>query len=132
MSAQLAERTPGSAIDWKTFVHVPTAAGVRELFYGPNEFLSLGGSDIPGQILFYLLTTTLIFNVAFVSWHLCEKHFLRLRHSTVFRTRTRLRVHLQGAPLASGNVQRLSPDLGTRRRRDEPPQTQKRPLEQMP
>jgi len=69
-------------------VHVPVAAGVRELFYGPNDFPSLVGSRIPGQILFYLLTTTLIFTLAFVSWHLCEKHFLRLRRSTVFRTRS--------------------------------------------
>lgn len=68
-------------------VHVPLAAVVRDTIYGPNELLSLFGSKIPGQIVFYILAMSLIFGVAVVSWHACEKHFLQLKRSPVLRTK---------------------------------------------
>jgi len=66
-------------------VHVPLAAVVRDTMYGPNELLSLFGSKVPGQMIFLVLAISLIFAVAFVSWHTCEKQFLRLKPTIVSR-----------------------------------------------
>jgi peptidoglycan/LPS O-acetylase OafA/YrhL len=66
-------------------IHVPLSALVRDTLYSPNHFFSLFGSRLPGQMLFYVLTTMLIFTIAFASWHLWEKHFLKLKPSTALR-----------------------------------------------
>ncbi len=66
-------------------IHVPLSAFVRDTLYGPNQFPSLFGSRLPGQMLFYVLTTMVIFMLALASWHLLEKHYLKLRGSTALR-----------------------------------------------
>jgi peptidoglycan/LPS O-acetylase OafA/YrhL len=59
--------------------HLPLSALLRDSLYGPNQFLAISGSKLPGQILFYIFSIALIYAVAFASWHLWEKHFLRVR-----------------------------------------------------
>ena len=59
--------------------HMPLRALIRDAVYGPQQFLTLFGSRIPGQILFYLIATALTFSVASLSWHFYEKHFLKLK-----------------------------------------------------
>lgn len=66
-------------------IHVPLSALVRDTLYNPHQFLTFGGSKLPGQMLFYIGTTLLIFIIAFASWHLWEKHFLKLKKSFVDR-----------------------------------------------
>lgn len=63
--------------------HMPLSALVRDTVYHPDQFLTVGGSKLPGQILFYIGTISLTFVVAFVSWHFWEKHFLKLKSSFV-------------------------------------------------
>ena len=63
--------------------HMPLSALVRDTLYHPDQFLTLGGSKLPGQILFYVGTISLTFVVAFLSWHFWEKHFLKLKKSFV-------------------------------------------------
>jgi peptidoglycan/LPS O-acetylase OafA/YrhL len=60
-------------------VHMPLSALVRDTLYHPHQFLTFGKSKLPGQLLFYIGTTSLIFIIAFASWHLWEKHFLKLK-----------------------------------------------------
>ncbi len=62
-------------------VHLPLSALVRDTLYHPDQFLTLWGSKLPGQMLFYVGTASLVFIIAFASWHLWEKHFLRLKKS---------------------------------------------------
>lgn len=59
--------------------HLPLSALLRDTFYGPNQFLTVSGSKLPGQLLFYMAAIALTYLVALGSWHLWEKHFLRLR-----------------------------------------------------
>jgi peptidoglycan/LPS O-acetylase OafA/YrhL len=52
---------------------------VRDTCYGPSQFRIVFGSQLPGQLLFSLLVISLTFFAAALSWHLYEKHFLRLK-----------------------------------------------------
>ena len=58
---------------------------VREHFYGPEDFHTLWGSRLPGQVIFYFICTSLSFVAAVISWNLLERHFLRLK--SLFPTR---------------------------------------------
>ncbi len=62
-------------------IHMPLSALVRDTLYHPHQFLTLWGSKLPGQLLFYIGTTSLVFIIAFASWHLWEKRFLKLKKS---------------------------------------------------
>jgi peptidoglycan/LPS O-acetylase OafA/YrhL len=59
--------------------HLPLRALLRDTVYGPDRFLTLFGSQIPGQLLFHLAATLLTLAVAMASWHLFEKRFLKLK-----------------------------------------------------
>jgi peptidoglycan/LPS O-acetylase OafA/YrhL len=68
------------------FFHVPIQAVIRGLIYGPaNEkhakwsFATLAGSELPGQIISYAVVTVITLAVAWVSWQLYEKQFLKLK-----------------------------------------------------
>lgn len=61
--------------------HLPLRALIRDTVYGKHQFLTLFGSQIPGQLVFYVAATALAFACALVSWHLLEKRFLRLKDS---------------------------------------------------
>jgi peptidoglycan/LPS O-acetylase OafA/YrhL len=52
---------------------------VREHLYGPEEFLTLWGSRLPGQVIFYVICASLSLAAAWMSWNLLEKHFLKLK-----------------------------------------------------
>ncbi|HKX61984.1 MAG TPA: acyltransferase [Verrucomicrobiae bacterium] len=59
--------------------HMPIRSIVRDMVYGPDRFLTLFGSRIPGQLIFYALVTGVTLVAAYASWHFYEKHFLKLK-----------------------------------------------------
>jgi peptidoglycan/LPS O-acetylase OafA/YrhL len=59
--------------------HLPLRALIRDTVYGREDFPTLLGSLIPGQILFYALSSALALAAAWLSWQLFEKHFLSLQ-----------------------------------------------------
>jgi peptidoglycan/LPS O-acetylase OafA/YrhL len=59
--------------------HLPIRAVIRDRFYGPDQFFTVVGSSLPGQVVFYLLASLATFGAAWVSWHVFESHFLRLK-----------------------------------------------------
>jgi peptidoglycan/LPS O-acetylase OafA/YrhL len=59
--------------------HLPLRALVRDTILPADRFPQFLGSRIPGQLLFFLLSTAITFVAAWLSWQLYEKHFLRLK-----------------------------------------------------
>lgn len=59
--------------------HLPLRAAIRDTAYGPGRFPTLFGSQLPGQLLFYPLAIAVTLGAAILSWHLYEKHFLKLK-----------------------------------------------------
>jgi len=59
--------------------HLPVRAVIRDLVYKPDQFPTLMGSPIPGQILFYVVATLATLALALASWYLFEKPFLNLK-----------------------------------------------------
>jgi len=59
--------------------HLPIRAVIRDTILPPDRFPQLFGSSIPGQLLFFVLATSLTLGAALLSWHLYEEHFLRLK-----------------------------------------------------
>lgn len=59
--------------------HVPILGLIREKLYRPSEFLRLGESAIPGQLLFYIAATVPALGCAWLSWHLFEGPILGLK-----------------------------------------------------
>jgi peptidoglycan/LPS O-acetylase OafA/YrhL len=66
-------------------IHLPVRAFVRDVVFGPASkhpmiaLPEIGGSYIPAQIMFYVVATVPILVLAWLSWHLYEKHFLKLK-----------------------------------------------------
>lgn len=64
-------------------LHLPVATILRDRVFPPTAFPKLLGSALPGQLLFYALATAASLALAVLSYHLFEKHFLKLkRHFT--------------------------------------------------
>jgi peptidoglycan/LPS O-acetylase OafA/YrhL len=68
--------------------HLPIRAAIRDYVFGPHlgdktrplmKFPTIAGSEIPGQLVFYFIATAAALALALLSWHLFEKHFLRLK-----------------------------------------------------
>lgn len=59
--------------------HMPIHRVMREWVYPPEQFATLWGSRIPGQLIFYVLCAVPTIVVALLSWHLLEKHCLKLK-----------------------------------------------------
>jgi peptidoglycan/LPS O-acetylase OafA/YrhL len=59
--------------------HLPIRAVIRDQFYGPDKFLTVFGSTLPGQLLFYAVATSIAFAAAWLSWHVYEQQFLKLK-----------------------------------------------------
>ena len=58
--------------------HGPAKSLARSI-YDPNSSELLAGSRLPAQFLFVAIATTLSLAIAWLSWHLLERHFLRLK-----------------------------------------------------
>jgi peptidoglycan/LPS O-acetylase OafA/YrhL len=73
-------------------VHLPLEAAIRDRLFGPSTkrplffFPMLFGSEFPGQLLFYVVAAAAAFGVAWLSFHIFEKQFLKLKR--LFPTRT--------------------------------------------
>jgi peptidoglycan/LPS O-acetylase OafA/YrhL len=59
--------------------HLPLRALVRDTVLSADQFPQFMGSRIPGQLLFFVVSSTLTLGAAWLSWNLYEKHFLRLK-----------------------------------------------------
>ena len=59
--------------------HFPAHIIVRDYVYGEKQFLMLGNSRVPGQMIYILLSFALSMVMALLSWHLLEKRFLALK-----------------------------------------------------
>ena len=57
----------------------PLRAVIRDTAYGPSKFLIMFGSQMPGQLIFYAMAMTITIFAAWVSWHVWEMPFLRLK-----------------------------------------------------
>ena len=87
--------------------HLPIRALVRDTVFPPARFPTLLGSALPGQLIFYVIATVPVVIAAWLSWHLYERHFLRLKRFFVTRPGTApLRTAVEpagaGTPVASG------------------------------
>jgi peptidoglycan/LPS O-acetylase OafA/YrhL len=66
-------------------VHLPIRALIRDRIYGPEgpgprfHFLKILGADLPGQLIFYVVAGAAALGVAWLSYHLFEKQFLKLK-----------------------------------------------------
>jgi peptidoglycan/LPS O-acetylase OafA/YrhL len=59
--------------------HLPVRAAVRDTIYGQDDFPRVLGSLVPGQLVFYAISTSLALGLAMLSWALFERHFLALK-----------------------------------------------------
>jgi hypothetical protein len=59
--------------------HLPVQALIPIALGGLDRFPLLFGSALPGQMLFYALGIGLPIVPGWLSWHLYEKHFIRLK-----------------------------------------------------
>ena len=59
--------------------HLPVRALLRDGFFNAGAFATLGGSQIPLQFIFYVVSTFAALVLAWLSWHAFEKHFLKLK-----------------------------------------------------
>ncbi len=59
--------------------HNPVQAALRDTLFRPTRFPTLWGSPVPGQLLFYVAATIPAVGLAWLSWHLYEKPWLRLK-----------------------------------------------------
>ena len=59
--------------------HLPLRAMVRDGFYGRDDLWTLFGSQIPGQLVFYAISTALALVAAKLSWELYERRWLELK-----------------------------------------------------
>jgi peptidoglycan/LPS O-acetylase OafA/YrhL len=91
--------------------HMPVRAVIRDLVYGPNfngsrfgdalfQFPRIGGSELPGQILFFIPAFAACWVVGWLSWNLYEKHFLKLKRFFPYERKVRQ----GGAPPSGGAV----------------------------
>ncbi len=73
-------------------LHLPIRAVIRDVFFGPRvqessgrfgtaliEFPTIMGSELPGQLLFYIPAFGVCWVVGWLSWHVFEKHFLKMK-----------------------------------------------------
>lgn len=66
-------------------IHLPLRAVIRDRLFGPSNraprffFPVLFGSELPGQLLFYALAIAASLAAAWLSFHLFEKQFLKLK-----------------------------------------------------
>jgi peptidoglycan/LPS O-acetylase OafA/YrhL len=59
--------------------HFPAHIIIHDWVYGPDQFLHIGSSRVPGQLIYIVLSFALSLAMALLSWHLLEKRFLALK-----------------------------------------------------
>ena len=67
--------------------HTPVRAFIRDVVFGPGYGASkplivwptIAGSQLPSQIMFYIVSMAVVFPLSYISYHLFEKQFLRLK-----------------------------------------------------
>jgi len=64
-------------------IHLPAMSILGHLGVYPDR-LSLGGSDLLGEVLYMVIITPIVTLLAWLSWHLLEKHFLKLKRHFVY------------------------------------------------
>jgi peptidoglycan/LPS O-acetylase OafA/YrhL len=80
-------------------IHVPAMSVLGHVGVYPDR-LSFGGSDLVGELLYIAIVTPVITLLAWLSWHLFEKHFLKLkRHFVYDRVTGNAKAPLSAAPL---------------------------------
>jgi hypothetical protein len=52
---------------------------IRDEYFPVADFPSWMGSPLPGQLVFYVVTTAPAFLLAWLSWHLLERRALALK-----------------------------------------------------
>jgi len=57
--------------------HVPVGRGLEFVFFPPDRMVA--GSILPSLLTFMLIAVFISWSVCFFSWHLFEKHFLKLK-----------------------------------------------------
>lgn len=72
--------------------HLPIRAVIRDLIFGPGLkgqpkflFFKIGDSQLLAQMLFYVVAFVPTFVLAWLSWHLFEKHFVNIKRRMVAR-----------------------------------------------
>ncbi len=60
--------------------HLPISSLLRDTLLKPERFQDWFGSSLIGQFIFYCLATVLSLIAAWLSFHLFEKHFLKLKN----------------------------------------------------
>ncbi len=76
--------------------HLPLRAVIRDTLFGPGvsgggggplvKFPIIAGSQLPAQIVFWIVSSLVTLAVAWLSWNLYEKHFLKLKKYFEYRT----------------------------------------------
>ena len=64
-------------------IHLPVMSVLGHVGIYPDR-LSVGGSDLLGELLYILIVTPIVTLLAWLSWHLLEKHFLKLKRHFVY------------------------------------------------
>jgi len=59
--------------------HLPVRSSFRGVIFPPDRFFTVFGSKLPALLVFYLLAMSASLLLAWLSWHACEKHFLKLK-----------------------------------------------------
>jgi peptidoglycan/LPS O-acetylase OafA/YrhL len=59
-------------------LHLPIMVLISEYLFRPDRF-RIGPTMLPGLLLFYALTWSLALLAGIISWHVLEKHFLKLK-----------------------------------------------------
>jgi peptidoglycan/LPS O-acetylase OafA/YrhL len=59
--------------------HIPVRRFIRDEYFPVADFPSWMGSPLPGQLVFYVVTTAPAFLLAWLSWHLLERRALALK-----------------------------------------------------
>lgn len=61
------------------FLHLPVRGFVRDYVFGPGQFPTVLGSQLPGQVIFYFIASIPAILLAWGSWHVFEKHFIKVK-----------------------------------------------------
>ena len=85
---------------------------LRDFVFDPNARLTLFGSHVPAQLLFFLMAGLITVGLAWLSWHLFEKHFLKLKE--LFPMSAQPRVGAPDARDSMAELDRTAPAVAPR------------------